>query len=301
MLVRKIEPQNLKTAFESARQDYILLALVLVIPNVLSQFIKWRFVLRLTKPAVTNYEAFSSLLAGFALGFVTPGRIGEFGRALFISDCSKAEIVGLTIIDKLFSTLLVFLMGSLGLFVLLEKNARFGWSWLGLVLLAILTVLLAGLFPGHLQKILLRLKKIIPRPAQIDRLAASFNNFNRRQALNLLGFTALFYLIITSQFVILLEAFEPIALVPAYWVVFSIFIAKTMLPISLGDLGIRESAAVFFAGIIGARESTAFNASILIFLINLAIPSVAGFFLLLTPKMNQQLMQQRQNEQPHSS
>lgn len=299
--MHKIEPENLKTAFLTARVEYILLALVLVVPNVLAQFLKWRFVLRLSKPTVTNYEALSSLLAGFALGFVTPGRIGEFGRALFISDCSRAEVVGLAMIDKLFSTLMVFLSGSLGLLVLLGKNSPLIWGWRGLVLLAVLTVLLVSLFPGFLPKILLQLKKVIPKPARIDRLAAGFANFNRKQAFLMLGITALFYLIITSQFVLLFSAFEATELIPAFFAVFSIFIAKSLLPISLGDLGIRESAAVFFAGLIGLRESTAFNASILIFLINLAIPSLTGFFLLLTPKMNRQLTQQKQYEQPQSS
>jgi len=294
--VRKIEPENLKSAFLQARGDYIFLALVLVVPNVFVQFLKWRFVLRLAKPAVSNYEALSSLLAGFALGFVTPGRIGEFGRAWFISDCSKAEIVGLTMIDKLFSTLLVFWLGSLGLFVLFRNTSRFGGAWLGLVFLAFFTVLLTCCFPGLLPHLLLKLKKMIPRPDPIERLAAGLKNFQPKQAFQLLGLTILFYLIITTQYVLLLQAFESVHWMPAYWAVFAIFIAKTLLPVSLGDLGIRESAAVFFAGMIGLRDATAFNASILIFLINLAIPSLTGFFLLLTPKMNQQLIRQRKDD-----
>lgn len=58
-------------------------------------------------------------------------------------------------------------------------------------------------------------------------------------------------------------------------------LVKSMLPISIGDLGIRESAAVFFLGKIGLAESTAFNASILLFLINLVIPSMIGLVLVL--------------------
>lgn len=294
--MHKIEPENLKTAFLQARAAYIYLALGLVIPNVFAQFLKWRFVLRLVKPAVTNNETLSSLLAGFALGFVTPGRIGEFGRAWFISDCSKAEIVGLTMIDKLFSTLLVLLLGSVGLFTLLRNHSRFGWVWLGLIFLAIFFVLLVCCFSGRLPQLLLKLKKIFPRPEPLERLASGLKNFQPRQAFQLFGLTILFYLIITTQYVLLLEAFESVDWMPAYWAVFSIFIAKTLLPVSLGDLGIRESAAVFFGGMIGLQDSTAFNASILIFLINLAIPGLTGFFLLLTPRMNQQLIRQRKDD-----
>jgi uncharacterized membrane protein YbhN (UPF0104 family) len=63
-----------------------------------------------------------------------------------------------------------------------------------------------------------------------------------------------------------------------------------LLPISFGDLGVRETATVFFVSLIGGQKTTGFNASILIFLINLAFPSFIGFLLLFIPKIQQQFL-----------
>jgi len=292
ILIQKIEPNNLQNAFANSRPGYIFLALLLVVPNVGAQFIKWRFMLRLIKPDVSHFEVASSLLAGFALGFVTPGRIGEFGRALFIQNCSRTQVVGLALIDKMASMCLIFLMGAVGLFFLLgiQLNSTHFYLWLGLALVAVVLVFLLAWFPEKLRKSLKKLQNVFPSRKKVSLLVSSLDNFNRKQAIQMLGLAFVFYAIITTQYVLLLQAFEPIAYLIGYLVVGCIFITKSLLPISLGDLGIRETAAVFFIGLIGGQEATAFNASILIFGINLVLPSLIGFLLLLTPKLNEQLV-----------
>ena len=74
--------------------------------------------------------------------------------------------------------------------------------------------------------------------------------------------------IVLTQYSLLANAFESISIIDTFQAISSTLLIKSMLPISLGDLGIRESAAVFFLGKVGAKSATAFNASILIFLIN---------------------------------
>ena len=60
---------------------------------------------------------------------------------------------------------------------------------------------------------------------------------------------------------------------------------KTLLPIALGDLGIRESAAVEFFSYINVKNTTAFNASIMLFAINVLFPSVVGLFFVLKNRL----------------
>ena len=66
-----------------------------------------------------------------------------------------------------------------------------------------------------------------------------------------------------------------------YLAVASAFLAKTLLPVSFGDLGVRESAAIYFFAQFGISRAAAFNASFLLFLINLLIPSLAGLLIIL--------------------
>jgi uncharacterized membrane protein YbhN (UPF0104 family) len=52
---------------------------------------------------------------------------------------------------------------------------------------------------------------------------------------------------------------------------------KTIIPpVSMGELGIREGASVYFLTQMGESASIAFNASIFLFIINLLIPALIG-------------------------
>ena len=59
------------------------------------------------------------------------------------------------------------------------------------------------------------------------------------------------------------------------------FVKTVIPPVSLGELGIREGASVYFLTTMGETSSVAFNASIFLFIINLLIPSLIGLVLLM--------------------
>jgi uncharacterized membrane protein YbhN (UPF0104 family) len=51
---------------------------------------------------------------------------------------------------------------------------------------------------------------------------------------------------------------------------------KALIPISFGDLGIREASSVYFYSLVGIPQTTALNASLLLFVINILLPAVLG-------------------------
>ena len=148
-------------------------------------------------------------------------------------------------------------------------------------IIALIVIYYVLFHPGIIRGFLYSLNIILPFRDKIKLLMSSLDNFQRRQAINLLLLTFSFYFIFLIQFYILVCSFETASFFPAFLAIASTMLVKSMLPISLGDLGIRESAAIFFLGKIGLLESTAFNASILLFLINLLIPSLVGLVLVL--------------------
>ena len=54
------------------------------------------------------------------------------------------------------------------------------------------------------------------------------------------------------------------------------FVKTIIPPITFGELGIREGASVYFLTQMGETASIGFNASILLFIINLLIPALIG-------------------------
>ncbi len=287
MLVKNLNITNILSTFRQANNYFIYLTFLLVIPNIYIQYYKWKFLLKLVKPNVTSRESLYSLLVGFTFGFITPGRVGEFGRAFFIKDCSWVKLMGLAFIDKFFSLSIVIFAGAVGLLSLIARQLHF-YTFLPIVLFTFSALLLLRyllIHPELFKNFLYRINILLPFRDKIKLLSSSFDNFHKQQALKLLGFSFLFYIIFFTQFYLAAVAFEHVSVLNVFKAVSSTLLVKSMLPISLGDLGIRESAAVLFFGKIGANNTTAFNASILIFTINILFPSLLGLVIVLKNRL----------------
>ena len=87
VLVRIVEIRSIVDSLLQVKGLYITGALLLLIPNILLQWYKWHFLVRLKHPDAPFIQTISSLLSGMTLGLATPGRSGELGRAWFSNIC----------------------------------------------------------------------------------------------------------------------------------------------------------------------------------------------------------------------
>jgi len=92
------------------------------------------------------------------------------------------------------------------------------------------------------------------------------------------GGTLARYVVFAGQLALLARAFAPEATFTALSGAASTTYLGAFLipPVTIMDLGIREGAAVFFFGVWGLGDAVGFNASILIFAINIVLPSALG-------------------------
>jgi len=287
MLVKNLKMANIITRFESANFIYMIIALILVIPNIYIQYFKWRYLMRLVKPEIENSEALQSLLAGFTFGFITPGRVGEFGRAFFIKNCHWMKVIGISFIDKFFSLAIVLFMGSIGILSLIGKQLHFFLLFPLLLFTIIVLTLLSYvlLHPELIRTLLYKINIQLPIRDKIKQLISIFDNFEQEHAIRLILYSIIFYFIYFTQFYLLVIAFESVAFLKVFQAISSTLLVKSLLPISIGDLGIRESAAIFFLGKVSVHQDAAFNASIMIFFLNILIPSIIGLVVVLKNKL----------------
>lgn len=271
--MRAIRPAVLLNTVMAARQELLALATILVIANVAIQVAKWHFLLRLARPEVALQTSVRSLLSAIPLGFLTPGRVGEFGRALFVPDVDAATVVKLTAADKLSNIAIVVGLGSPALAYFVE-SAR--------------TPLPTGLAIAGLLVPALILGVLFTRPRLLpDKLRPRLSSPTRPRKVyaRLLLFAAAFYGVFTLQYILLIQALTSAPLLGSLAAAASVFLTKTVLPVALGDLGIREGASVYFFTKIGASQAAAFDAAFLLFLINIGIPAVVGGGILLTTRI----------------
>ena len=104
----------------------------------------------------------------------------------------------------------------------------------------------------------------------------------------MLSFSFFFYLCYIIQYALLVSAFSGhYDAVNFLWAANLIMFVKTIIPpISLGELGIREGASIYFLTQMGQSASVGFNASILLFVINLLIPALIGAVMFLRKNGN---------------
>lgn len=278
--IGKIE--DVGRALLDIRLPFLIMAVLLMLVNIYIQYRKWLYILRIYYPRVSKLETLASILGGFTLGLITPGRLGELGRGLFLRNLDKLKLTGLTLLDKTFSNFVVFLSGSLAFYYLFKYPFDLSIYILlpFFLIFASLAVFLFYLM-FHPQKTYLVLLDWTQRSEKLKKLEPVVQSLQKILPVhtgNLFIISVLYYMVIFLQFFLLVEAFSGYSFLPTISAIAATMFSKTLLPVSIGDLGIREGAAVYFLFKVNVLKIHAFNASLLLFMINLLFPSIIGGF-----------------------
>ena len=278
LVLRVVDAPEAWAALGHARLPLVLVALALVPANVGLEVYRWWRLVRRLRPGVRYRGALVAVLGGYPLGLLTPGRIGEYaGRAALLDGVPAGQAAALTFGEKMATLAAVLVGGLAALAHFLATRAApsplwpavvvFAWLWTGVLLLAIL-------HPSGAKKALTTLLPFRPVRRALD----AFDAIPTREAAILLGLSFARYLVFASQFALLVLAFAPEAAVASAWagVALVLFAKSAVHSVTLGDLGIREGAAVFFLGAYGVAAPAALDASLGVFVLNLLLPALVG-------------------------
>lgn len=264
------------------------LALLLLPANIGFQYRKWALLVRSQFPDAPASRVLGSLLAGLTLGNFTPGRLGEHARAAWFG-ASRTELAALSLVDKFSSASVTSLLGVFGLLLLPEwdlsifgEAASLVLTLLALYACAVLAWILLGLAllvaPARVTG-LLNLAPWIARNERFQRIHKAMQLVERRRRLGLLAAALAFYVTFILQFCLLMMAMgfvHPLLPAAAAGTMF----LKSLFPISIGDLGVRELFAANLFAVLGAPAELAVSAAFLLFLVNLVLPALPGAWIL---------------------
>ena len=289
VLVRLAHPADVWRAFAHADLRWALAALALVPVNIGLEAYRWGRLVRRLAPEVRHRDALRAVVGSYPLGLLTPGRVGDYvGRAVYLRDIPPGASAALTFGERM-ATLAACLVGGLvALGPYLQQTVAASPLWpavVGVGALGTGALLLAILFPSVARG---ALSAVLPFAA-VRRALGAFDRIPREEAVTLLGLSVVRYLVFSAQFVLLVRAVAPEAAVGGVALgVALVFFAKSAVPqVTLGDLGVREGAAVFFLGAYGVAPAAALDASLALFGLNLALPALAGVPLLLRLRVAQ--------------
>lgn len=257
---------------------------LLVLVNLGLQWFRWHYLTRVGGLGLRPATSLRMLMAGLPMGLLTPGRMGELGRGAAVEGGHDAVVVaGLTALERSFSTL-----GSLGIAIaaMIASGYGTGWKW---VVIAALYGGLAYIF-FHPYRLAEWTTALMPATRgalgmRVRELAARFlagwELAGRKAALNVFAISVLQTATAIVQVTICyMAAAGGVSLlkVAGTWAV--VLGAKHFLPVTVGDLGIREGLAVAIFANRGLPTSAALIAALLIYVINILSPSIIGALVL---------------------
>ena len=277
-LVHLADPAEVATAVSHADPRWALLALALVPVNIGLEAYRWGRLVRRIAPQVRTRDAIRAVVGSYPLGLLTPGRVGDYvGRAVYLREIPAGASAALTFGERM-ATLAACLAGGLAaLGPYLRTVADPSPLWPAVVavgLMATSTLVALILFPALAQTVATTLLPFAP----VRRAVAAFGRIPNDEGVLLLALSGLRYVVFSAQFVFLLHAVAPAAPWSGLALgVALVFFAKSAIPqVTLGDLGVREGAAVFFLATYGVAPAAALDASLALFGLNLLLPALVG-------------------------
>jgi len=282
-LISSVEYNKIILALKEANIAIIGIVLLLGVLNIFLQYSKWQLTCVEVLEIKDRLKIFRSLFFGFSAGIITPLRIGEyFGRGIEFRDKSLVQVTVATLIDKFFPLMMVASLGSISsLFYIYFYYDVSIYIFLSLFILIftffylLIILLLSNKFWNSI--LFSKLNSSVKLKPFLEKLRI-FESLDRTYFFKMHVISFLFYLCFLIQYALLVSAFlNHFDFVHYLWAANLIMFAKTLIPpISFGELGIREGASVYFLTQMGETASVGFNASILLFIINLLIPALVG-------------------------
>ena len=235
------------------------------------------------------FKAFKSVLSGCSVTMLTPNRIGEYGgRIVYVQEEHRLGAIPLTILGSISQLSVTVIMGTVGLFVFRYAQADAALFKILPAFAANILMYISVISSVVLVSVYLRVSIIISLISRLsflkkfNKYLQLLNSFNRKQLLRILFLSFLRYMVFILQYLLLLKVMHvDISIFVCFWLLSVFYLVMAMAPtIGFTELPVRAAASVellqlYSSNIIGIQA-----ASLGIWLINLAIPAIAGSLLI---------------------
>ena len=116
VFISNIGFKEIGNAISSISFIYVFSIILLNVPVLLLKTWRWKFLLAKYSLSLSFFEMFAAVSAGFFLGLVTPGTVGELGRTL-TTNIEKSKGVATVVYEKFFDFLTLFLLSVCSLLI----------------------------------------------------------------------------------------------------------------------------------------------------------------------------------------
>jgi hypothetical protein len=243
---------------------------------------KWKCILKSLSIKISVWESFKIIIISYFIGSLTPGRVGDFSRALYLKKEGDSNLIkgfSSTLIDRIFDIGFLIILSFFSIIFLINF---YSFSYSSMITIIIVAIAFAFGLLLLLKKTIIRkllrpfFYMLIPEKFQ-SKLRNAFDDFyssilifikNKRAVFSLSFFT-----ILTWLFGFLSMYFGAMALnIPVTYFHMILILPFTTLvealPISFSGVGTRDAVLILMFTLLGISSSLAVSFSIMILILN---------------------------------
>ncbi|WP_299114554.1 lysylphosphatidylglycerol synthase domain-containing protein [uncultured Winogradskyella sp.] len=249
--------------------------------NWFFEILKWQYLVKSIK-RISFKNALEQSLGGLTASLITPNRIGDYGaKAAYYAKSFRKRIVLLNLLGNMAQMTITTVLGVIGCVIFVNhyqidinyyKVTKFGLILIMISVFAIFSI---------------KQKRFKIRGYSIERILDYIKGITTKTHTINIGLALVRYLIFSFQFYYLLTVFGvEVNYVKAMVVITSMYFLASIIPsISIFDVVIKGSVAVFLFGFVEVNELTILSIILLMWLLNFAIPSLFGSYYVLNFKL----------------
>lgn len=287
VILFSIDREKIWSILSKADPLWLAAALAVNAAAIVIKGFKWKTFFFEKKSKVSTLDCISGFLKGFFLSVITPGRVGDFARALFVKEKTGFPFaMASVILDRItdIALLLALSLVSLASFFYLTGK----WIISPFLVLALLLAMLIGLFyvlrqskKGFFRSIFFSLAPERHR----ERIQNAYNEIlselqktTRQPGLLLPGLLLGIAAWVLSAIIGFWIALSIGINLPFYFFGITVLLLALLeiIPITFAGLGTREAGAIFLFSTVGVSAETAVAYSLLFFFIAYIPTSVVG-------------------------
>jgi len=273
------------SVFSPTAVFYLSLVLCLIPINWGIESYKWKLI---TAPVqwVSYRTATKSIYSGLCLGNLSPGRATEFlAKIIYFKIDNRPRITVLHFVGGMFQLSITIIAGLIALlFKLNDFKTDAVWMTYTVPIVGALILSLLVICILKINSILNYISKKISKDKKIE----DFDyKFKFRSLSQLFGFSIIRYCVFFMQFFILIYVFDRDITNAIFPGIALYFLITTTLPmISVIEPAIRAAVALVVFKDAGIDNTALALSSVLIWFINIIIPSIFGYYFLLRQNFN---------------
>lgn len=269
---------------------YLIISLLLGVPIIVIKALKWKLLIKAYKINYSLIKSITSWLVGFSFGIVTPGRVGDLVRVLYLKEkVNLGKSLTTVIVDRVIDILILFCLAIFGIisFVMFYTEIGALYTIVPVIFVLFLVAVYLLTKKRFVYFLLKPIFKITPNKHKtkiditIDNFYSGLNSMKRKKHIilssTILGILAWFFLILQFYFFGL-----SLNLNLSYQfllIIVPIITLLDALPISFAGIGTRDAALIFFFTPLLLAPETAISFSLLILFFNYALTGIIGLLI----------------------